>query len=196
MKSNTVRPFRSQSPQAQPQQVPPSQAPQARAQENLADPHRLARVFLDHQRVGDGGDDYRLKYWRDEWWRWDGRRYQPVSAVDLSAAVNIAIKDEFDRYALLTGDRAQSVYRATVSNTRLALASMVLVPSETEQPVWLGPDQDTVNYIALANGLLDLDELLREGRGTPSPRSSSPLRERGRPRTLAPGYRCGPAVPG
>ena len=49
----------------------------------------------------------------------------------------------------------------------------MLLPQDTAQPSWLGGDPELRNYLAMRNGLLDIDALLR-GEAAPL-RSHSPL---------------------
>ena len=127
--------------------------------EHVSDPHRLARIIL----VGERSNGcFRLRFWRDEWWRWDGTCYAAVPECDLEADITAAIKAEFDEYAATRYEQVKSVNRTLVSNVKLALGSMVLVPSGVKQSTWLG-DTTRQTVLALENGLVDLDRLLADG---------------------------------
>jgi len=138
--------------------VPPSGSPaldpSATSAEAADDPHRLARAFLSERGVDEQGR-LTLRYWRDQWWRWDGHRYYPLDKAELRAEVTAAVKGEFDRTA--ARDAPQKVSSQVVTNTLQALSSLCLVPSNMEQPSWLGSSDRGSSFLAMANGLLDLD---------------------------------------
>jgi hypothetical protein len=61
------------------------------------DPHRLARIYR-YRHLGDNG--LRLRYWRSEWYRWDGAAYRTISDKEIRAELSECIKAEFDRLNL------------------------------------------------------------------------------------------------
>jgi len=147
------------------------------------DPHRLANVYLDphgwHPRHG-----LTLRYWQQEWWRWDGTTYHPVPDSEIKAELTASIKAEFDRlYAAALaspgGDRAEKprvrrVTRTLVNDVRGALQSLTSLSSRIRHGAWLdavdGDDSSNTEsrpaydsshkHIAMANGILDVDGLL------------------------------------
>ena len=132
------------------------------------DPHRLALIYLRGS-AARAKFYWELKFWRDEWWVWEGRRYRLLKDSEVAAEVTAAIKREFDRSAgarsRLAKDSAKPVVvakvtRGLVSNVLQALKSLVLIPSSTEQPTWIGVKPDRPPVIALQNGLLDVAGLL------------------------------------
>ena len=133
--------------------VPPADREHERIQEAVNDPHRLARHLLHTVHV-DAAHRVLLRHWRGEWWRWDGKRCQRSSKGDLEAVANGVIKAEFDRHAQRRHDRALKVGGPLVRDTMAALSSLVLVPSDVEQPAWLGNPPTDRPYLALQNGLL------------------------------------------
>lgn len=133
------------------------------------DPHRLARVNL--QRYARHRDGATLRYWRDEWYTWKPSRgcYQRISEKELRAKVTAAIKEEFDRLSVqaqMDGEEnttAKKVTVTTVTNTLAAMAGMVVVPNTVDQMTWLdGENRERRNYIALRNGILDVDALMSD----------------------------------
>lgn len=161
------------------------------------DPRLLACYFLGRDYsdwedvpMEEGDEDTPLKwrYWRDEWWRWDGSKYEPVPDKEMRARVTTSIAESFLNHQrrLLTGLLAQydremaewdaksgkprpkcprtpevlPVTSTVVNNTMQSLASETLVPFKVEQPSWLREPQkaEPRRYLALANGLLDLDD--------------------------------------
>jgi putative DNA primase/helicase len=132
-----------------------------------ANPHRLARLFLDTGFAFLGG--FGLRFWRDEFHIWDGSAYNAVPSGEIRAQLTRSIAVEFDRVyhracsrAALgsaadrgrrtpAGDpgacsaRSGSPHRPIPVTSRLvtdvlqALASLVLVPTRSvpAQPAWL-----------------------------------------------------------
>ena len=130
------------------------------------DPHRLARLFIDQSCKSDDG--LTLRYWREQWWKWDGTVYRQLPDAELSAALLESIKGEMDRLniaaqilAAAKGEpppTARKVTKGMVTDTEAALASMTMLSAEVESPAWWnGKEWTRRNLIALSNGLLDLD---------------------------------------
>lgn len=135
--------------------------------ESATDPHRLAKVFLRQYGLRPTGGR-RLRYWRGEWWMWDGRRYCLVAEGDLRADLTGVLKVELDRWARHRGRReakgpkpADKVTRGLVSNVLQALQGLVLVTGDTEQTAWLGAKPPGLPLLAFDNGLIDLEVALR-----------------------------------
>ena len=64
--------------------------------EAVDDPHRLGRVFI-RRYAWHESDENTLKFWREEWWKWDGRCYRPLNEKELKANINFVVKQEFDQ---------------------------------------------------------------------------------------------------
>ena len=122
------------------------------AREEVGDPHRLARIGLASER-SEG-----LRFWRDEFWRWNGTRYERVSRTDFDAALTTRIKAEYDRWAAERDQVAKQVNRSTISNVRLALEYLArsieldpayrdLVDEETD----FDPIRDDPGFVALTS---------------------------------------------
>lgn len=146
------------------------------------DPHRLARVNLE--RYGMHSTGATLRYWRDEWYTWKPSRgcYRRIGTEELRAKLNAAIKAEFDRLnveALAAfrerekagqtdeGDmppQAKKVTKTLVTNVLDATKSLTVVPSSIELMTWLDDDgsRERRNYVAMKNGVLDLDALIAD----------------------------------
>lgn len=144
-----------------------SSARSRRVREAQNDPHRLAQAYLRWRglRASTG---WSLKFWRGEWWVWDGKRYRVLPEPDLRAEVTKAIKQEYDRWAKALAARSKKkeafmvakVTTDVVRNVVQALAGLVLIPASIAQPAWVGQLKGRGTVIAMANGLLDLDPLI------------------------------------
>jgi putative DNA primase/helicase len=135
--------------------------------EHHDDPHRLAQAYL-HPSRSEIAFRRSLKFWRDDFWVWDSRRYRRHAIYDLSAEVTTVIKQDFDRWARRRkvtekGDKPKvaKVTRSLVSNVIQALKGLTLVAAEIEQPEWIGfTKRPGGTLLAVANGLVDLDRLI------------------------------------
>lgn len=126
--------------------------------EHEDDPQRLARVNLERYKSDHDG---RLVYWRDEWWKWKGGRYRKIEISELKAKVWAAVRAEFEacwreRSARGEDKPIKKVTRALVSNVIGAMESICSIPSSIPMPSWM-PDRKARNYVAVENGILDLD---------------------------------------
>lgn len=136
------------------------------------DPHRLAKVNLESFAVANGGAAS-LRSWRGEWYKWQGDRYARIDEKELRARIAGALKTEFDRLnveKLRTGDykgdeppTSQKVTTHIVGSVVQATASMVMLSSAVEPNTWIGGGvRERRNYIAMANGILDVDAALAD----------------------------------
>jgi P4 family phage/plasmid primase-like protien len=155
--------------------------------EEADDPHRLARLFIrEHCQHADG---LALRYWREQWHRWDGSAYRELPDAELRAEVTAAVKAEMDRLNLIAQQLAaangekpppvRKIKTALITNVELALASLTVWPGAVEPPAWWdGKSWHRRNLIALCNRLLDLDALFAGKSAvllTHTPRWFSPL---------------------
>jgi putative DNA primase/helicase len=142
------------------------------------DPCRLARVIL-HRRFGVVGQ-WALRYWHQQWWRWDEGAYRAREEAELRALVWGDLEAEFERLAAAkakekptqqengkTGPKKRKKVRkvntALVSNVLEAMTHPTLVDGTVEQPGWLGTKKkgESNNFLAMQNGLVDVEKLLR-----------------------------------
>jgi putative DNA primase/helicase len=130
--------------------------------EAVDDPHRLARVFLERLSREFGGAV--LKFWRGQWWRWDGAVFNVWKDRSLTATVNREVKKEFDR-AWLRGPLTcvPRVTRGLVGNVVQALEGECELGDDVEQPAWVGGARlcPAVEYLAAKNGLVHIPSFLK-----------------------------------
>jgi putative DNA primase/helicase len=150
------------------------------------DPHRLATSFLDNsakifaETEHDDGDEAPqvLRYWRQEWFAWDGAAYRAIPSEDLRCLFCGFIKDEFNRLNVdelhdyvpeppQEGKKpkpppcSRKVTTTLVNNTLQALGDLCLLPSGIEAPRWLSDNEPFPAHETLvaANGLVHLPSL-------------------------------------
>ena len=123
------------------------------------DPHPLATRYL--QRHGrDSHGHVAVRYWRDEFWRYRDGRYVKVSEPELRAEITVLTREDFRaRRAVNSNGTLLQVTRGLVSNVIQALAGELLVPSASEQPVWLGKSE-AGPFFAFSNGRIEIDPLI------------------------------------
>lgn len=133
------------------------------------DPYRLARVNLS--RYDSHREGATLRFWRDEWFKWDGRCYVKIKKSELHAKVSRSVKDEFDRLSVEKQAQARDdidptalrVTRGLVTNVIDATAGLVVISDRTELMSWIDDDgKEKRNYIAMQNGILDLEAHLKD----------------------------------
>jgi P4 family phage/plasmid primase-like protien len=129
-------------------------------EESEDDPQRLARINVERYKADHAG---RLVFWRDEWWKWREGKYRKIELPELRAKVWQAVRIEFERCyheRVKTGDDkpVRKITRAIVNNVIGAMESICTIPSSIVMPSWL-PDRSERNYLAVSNGLLDMDSL-------------------------------------
>lgn len=117
-----------------------------------------ARICVDEAFTCPSG--VKLRWWRDQFWVWFGKRYQIVPDGDMSAR----LLQWLDKHgADATPRLAHDVLEC--------LRSEAMVPSPIEQPAYLDGDGEG-NLIAMQNGLLNLDELVSNGQATLRPHTA------------------------
>jgi putative DNA primase/helicase len=126
------------------------------------DPHRLARTYLDRRcRHADG---HTLRFWLEEWHRWDGRSWTTCAEKEVTAGLTGAIKAEFDRLGATNSGFVRPVTTRVVGNAMQALRDVALLSTRDcpRQPAWLGPFEpgedlpDPFEVLPAANGLVHL----------------------------------------
>jgi len=137
------------------------------------DPHRLARIYL--KRV-DHPDGLTLRFWREEWHRWDRTAYRVAPDKEVRGELTGSIKAEFDRInlnELLNHDgkklppRVKPVTTKLVGNVLNALSDLALLRARDcpAAPAWLckSPPWPASEILPTRNTLVHLPGLV-EGR--------------------------------
>ncbi|MEX2025863.1 MAG: phage/plasmid primase, P4 family, partial [Pirellulaceae bacterium] len=143
------------------------------------DPHRLARVNLEQYAAATNGRT--LRYWRSEWYVWKQTNYVKIDEKEFKAKLSLFCKSEFDRCNLEAQERYEYLVRAgrlkddddkgqpvtkkvstaIISNVVLATAGITNLSSAIEPMTWI-PTRERKSYIALRNGILDIDALMAD----------------------------------
>lgn len=152
------------------QEPVPSLAFGPQAIEAPDDPFRLARRYVAHRWFHT--DSISLRYWREEWYRWQDGAYRVVADKELRADVADLVKTEFDRLNLLAQARAAAEGKSTVpyaikvtcrlmADVLAAMQSICILPGSLEQPAWLVEGQPpALELLACRNGLVHLPSLI------------------------------------
>lgn len=99
-------------------------------------------------------DAWTLRYYRGDWWRWNGRNYKELPDTDFRAIVRAFTDDETSR-------KGSTSFTSSIIES---ISGKCLVPADTELPAWVGDSfnaQPAGRVISFSNGILDLDALLR-----------------------------------
>jgi P4 family phage/plasmid primase-like protien len=138
-------------------------------QEAITDPHRLARCYREQRAAHP--DRCTLTFFQEFFWSWNGSRWRMLSDKEMEAAVNSFCKEQLDRDVLAIQEETWDgedappavppVTATMVRDVLLALrATTIVKPYGTAQPVWLGDQPGPRNWIALGNGILDVEAWL------------------------------------
>jgi putative DNA primase/helicase len=136
------------------------------------DPHRLARLFIGE--TCTHRDGLMLRYYREQWHKWDGSAYRIVGEKELRAELTRSAKAEMDRLNLIAQKLAAindkpppSVRKITgrlIGDVGHALASLTMLPSRLEAPAWLDGNGrfPATEILGCRNGLVHLASLVSD----------------------------------
>jgi putative DNA primase/helicase len=134
------------------------------------DPHRLARLFVSERCQHRDGPT--LRFWCEEWLRWDGSKYGTLAEKELRAELTQAVKSDMDRLNLVAqglaaaeGKSPPAVRKVTgrmIADVAHALASLTVLPSRVEPPAWVVGDGPfpPAEVMPCRNGLVHLPSLV------------------------------------
>jgi P4 family phage/plasmid primase-like protien len=131
--------------------------------ENPTDPARLARLNVSRY---EERFNAKLVYWQAQWWRWRNGRWTHLSSDEIDAKVRIGIDQELtliaesEEAAGQKNPQKKSISTAMVRNVIDAMKSRCFLKGRVEMPQWLDDDTKHTKFVAVANGLLDIDALL------------------------------------
>jgi putative DNA primase/helicase len=145
--------------------------------EAIDDPHRLARLYIC-ERCEHADDGLTLRFYRDEWNRWDGCAYRIVPEKELRAELTQSAKIEMDRLNVIDLKKWQQcpmdemgnpkpkpvVRKITgrmIADNAHALASLTVLSSRVEAPAWIDDGPPAAEMLACSNGLVHLPAFIR-----------------------------------
>ncbi|MFN8180151.1 MAG: phage/plasmid primase, P4 family [bacterium] len=111
----------------------------------------LAEAFLDQNGWRPGGS-LRLRWWREEFYRFNGIHYEPLPAGDLRAQINLWLQADSEQRGAAGSRRVSAILQN--------LEAMTFVDASIEPPAWLGEEVDRREYVVLSNGIIAVDDLL------------------------------------
>jgi P4 family phage/plasmid primase-like protien len=136
--------------------------------EELDDPHALARAWVvlrgSREKPGDC-----MAFYRQQFWQWRECRWLPAPDHELDAHLTHFVRRQLEeafRERSSGGEENEKedtiprVTRKLVTDVRGALAGEILVPDAVPQPSWRGDKPGLRNWIAVQNGLLDVEAFL------------------------------------
>lgn len=160
-----------------PKELPP---PPPRFEEAFDNTHRLA--LLNLQRYRESTPNGTLRYWHNEWYKYDGFCYRKIEEAELKAKIGQTVRIAFEQHAAEmlaewdgeTGPMptVKNVGKYLITDVLFATAQMQILSGTVSLNSWIGgplkENQETRGrrYVALKNGILDIDGLMK---GEPHP---------------------------
>lgn len=125
------------------------------------DPHVLASKFLAEHRY-EGKNTWR--YWREDWYHWSGTQYHMVQKQEFKGQLTQALKryaDEAYNASKAAGGEDVHPFRVTtrlVADVANAIHGECQIPGSVSMgSMWNGSRWIKRDYLALANGILDIE---------------------------------------
>lgn len=149
--------------------------------EEIDDPHRLARINLDTYRDAYGRE---VKYWNETWYLWKSGQYIEITKDHFEARITASIKREFDRQWFVDDEaykdrverdkksgkydpdsdkgppKVRKVNSSLVANVIGATRSMCFVSSNIEMHSWIDGRKTNDTFVSVRNGMLNLTAVL------------------------------------
>lgn len=139
------------------------------------DPYRLAEIVLKNFTHPAG---YTLRWYKQQFWCWIGRKYIHWSDEQIKADVNRDVEQEFmriyqEKLANAKPDQPApvkaKVSNALVSNVIAAIKSLTIVPDFVEAPCWIKgtyEDDESPSFVSVENGIIDVRMMDENGAPT------------------------------
>ena len=121
------------------------------------DPHMMAFRYLTDKKAKHKGGLLGLRFYQGQMWQWNGSRYNVVSNSQFRAQVTHTMSQVAGE-----SEKPFKVTRSLVANVIQALEGLTMVTDDLDLPIWLEPQGNPqAKLLSMANGLVDLDALLR-----------------------------------
>jgi len=111
----------------------------------------LAERFLKEREMRIEGVLH-LRWWRDEFYRFNGTHYVRLADGDLRAHVNEWLQGD----PVLRSTAGTHVTLSILQN----LQAITLIDAAKEPPCWLDETENTCELVSLSNGVISIDDLL------------------------------------
>jgi putative DNA primase/helicase len=131
--------------------------PDARVLPSPSEPMAVARTF--HAERYQHADGSLLCHWRGQWWTWQTSHWKELELGALRAAIyRFTENAQYEAWDERKKDMVLKPWAPNhhkVANVLEALAGIVLLPKDIDQPTWITGGHEGV-IVACANGLLDV----------------------------------------
>lgn len=111
----------------------------------VSGPMDLAKVLVEESLTGDTG--LRLRYWREDFWRFNGRCYEPFPENEMHARVLRWL----DNHGFDARPR-------TATDVLKCIEALSLVPFSREMPCWLDDEDHGDGWVSFENGLFKIGD--------------------------------------
>lgn len=115
-----------------------------------AAPMDVARALIEQLDLRD-----RLRHWRGSWWEWKGPHW--VVVEDRAVRSRLYKETEHADYLSDDGTKPWTPNRQKIANLIEAMAAVVHLDDQLDQPSWLDGRKQAGPIVATANGLLDVE---------------------------------------
>jgi P4 family phage/plasmid primase-like protien len=135
--------------------------------EKITDPHGIGRFWLGQH--GHHGGQRTVAYYRQQFWVWDRKHWKTLPDDEVRADVTRWCKHHLDRETLESArsvapgqprPMVPPVTTSMVANVMQAAQGYCLVPGDVAMPSWRGENPGPRTWIAMDNGILDIDAVL------------------------------------
>lgn len=134
------------------------------------DPAKLAEINLRRYAVENNGAT--IRFWRDEIYIYKQNRYRKISKGEFRAKMTASVQRTFDQQNIEDQKDtekelkpAKKVTPTLVNSVIEATRSLTLIPEHVELGTWIDDEtRERRNWIAMQNGILDVDALLADGK--------------------------------
>lgn len=133
------------------------------------DPYRLALLAVVQHHTHS--DVLTVRHYRQEWYFWKGQLWQVISDDEFEAKLREFIQEEMIRTHKKASQawnkegkqpRAIKVSESLIRGTARAIKSLCILSDAIHPPGWLeGNKLEPRNYIAVSNGLIDIDATMK-----------------------------------
>ena len=123
-------------------------------------PHFLGDMFLSKGSYSSVGGKPRLRFWREDWYRWSKHSYEKIVEIDLKIKLAAFLRGMIGK-GMLTNKAAKSV----VSDMLLTMADPIQIPTKMEAPAYYDianrKGREINDIASFENGILSLKRAIK-----------------------------------